>query len=96
MILEGTVINGVVVLDNGQSVPDGTWVSVAIKEQAESPCDEGVGTPKDQDSQAPARTDSESPTTLGQRLLKLAGIAEGLPSDMAEQHDHYIHGTPKR
>lgn len=29
-------------------------------------------------------------------LLKLAGKATGLPPDMAEQHDHYIHGTPRR
>ena len=34
--------------------------------------------------------------TLREVLLSLAGTAEGLPSDMAEQHDHYIHGTPKR
>ncbi len=33
---------------------------------------------------------------LGEALLKLAGTAVGLPADMAEQHDHYIHGTPKR
>jgi hypothetical protein len=29
-------------------------------------------------------------------LLKFAGKAEGLPADFAAQHDHYIHGTPKR
>ncbi len=29
-------------------------------------------------------------------LREHAGTAQGLPSDMAEQHDHYIHGTPKR
>jgi hypothetical protein len=33
---------------------------------------------------------------LSQALLGLAGSVEGLPSDFAEQHDHYIHGTPKR
>jgi hypothetical protein len=30
------------------------------------------------------------------KLLEVAGTVEGLPPDMAEQHDHYIHGTPKR
>ena len=35
-------------------------------------------------------------TTLGQRLTKFAGRAQGLPSDMAENHDHYLHGQPKR
>jgi hypothetical protein len=34
--------------------------------------------------------------TIGKRLMKFAGTATSLPSDMAEQHDHYIHGTPKR
>lgn len=31
-------------------------------------------------------------------LLKLAEEAAnlGLPADFSEQHDHYIHGTPKR
>lgn len=29
-------------------------------------------------------------------LLKYAGTANDLPADMAAQHDHYIHGTPKR
>jgi hypothetical protein len=33
--------------------------------------------------------------TLG-FLLKYAGCMPDLPSDFAEQHDHYIHGTPKR
>ena len=34
------------------------------------------------------------PTHLS--LLKLAGMAKDLPADFAAQHDHYIHGTPKR
>ncbi|MGD0094623.1 MAG: hypothetical protein ABSE73_32335 [Planctomycetota bacterium] len=29
-------------------------------------------------------------------LLKLAGTVKGLPVDMAENHDHYLYGTPKR
>ena len=29
-------------------------------------------------------------------LLEFAGTAEGLPPDLAEHHDHYLHGTPKR
>ena len=35
-------------------------------------------------------------TTLGKRLMKYSGRAEGLPSDMADNHDHYLHGQPKR
>ena len=43
----------------------------------------------------PAEPECESPPTL-LNLLKLAGTAKDLPEDFAAQHDHYIHGTPKR
>ena len=39
---------------------------------------------------------SSPSTTLGQRLMKFAGRAKGLPADMAENHDHYLHGQAKR
>lgn len=42
----------------------------------------------------PAPDEADQPTLIG--LLKFAGKAVGLPADFAEQHDHYIHGTPKR
>ncbi len=29
-------------------------------------------------------------------LMKIVGTAKDLPVDFADQHDHYIHGTPKR
>lgn len=35
-------------------------------------------------------------STLGQRLMKFAGAADGLPADLARNHDHYIHGTPRK
>jgi hypothetical protein len=34
--------------------------------------------------------------TIGEALLEFAGTAEGLPRDMARNHDHYIHGAPRR
>ena len=34
--------------------------------------------------------------TLGRSLMDLAGIAPNLPPDMAKNHDHYIHGRPKK
>lgn len=30
------------------------------------------------------------------KLLALAGIAQGLPEDLAQNHDYYLYGTPKR
>jgi hypothetical protein len=34
------------------------------------------------------------PTLKG--LLKYAGAIKDMPADFALQHDHYIHGTPKK
>jgi hypothetical protein len=33
---------------------------------------------------------------IGQRLKQFAGVVQGLPSDMARNHDHYLHGRPKK
>jgi hypothetical protein len=38
----------------------------------------------------------ENGQTLGQKLMKHAGKAVGLPPDLAENHDHYVYGTPKK
>jgi hypothetical protein len=32
----------------------------------------------------------------GEALLEVAGTVEGLPPDYAENHDHYLHGLPRR
>ena len=81
--LTGTVVNGMVVFDGGQTMPDGTKVRV-VAELAEP----STGT-----NEAVPPTKSKG-TLAG--LLKFAGKAEDLPADFAEQHDHYIHGTPRR
>ncbi|MBX9789986.1 MAG: hypothetical protein K2Y37_13795 [Pirellulales bacterium] len=43
---------------------------------------------------------AEPPTsggkTLAQQLAEVVGTVPELPSDMAENHDHYLHGAPKR
>jgi hypothetical protein len=38
----------------------------------------------------------ENGLTLGQKLLKHAGKAVGLPPDLAMNHDHYLYGTSKK
>jgi len=48
----------------------------------------------DEDGKASAQGDQEP--SLGQKLLKFAGKAEGLPADFARNHDHYLYGTPKK
>jgi len=37
-----------------------------------------------------------APLTLLDSLRPFAGSIDGLPPDLAENHDHYIHGTRKR
>ncbi len=39
---------------------------------------------------------ANQPKTLQEILLETAGCMTDLPADFAAQHDHYIHGTPKR
>jgi len=38
----------------------------------------------------------EDTPTLHERLEPVIGAAKGLPSDLAENHDHYLHGRPKK
>jgi hypothetical protein len=47
------------------------------------------------------RVESVLPTTppkrdLTEALLEWAGGGIGLPEDLAENHDHYLHGLPKK
>ena len=39
---------------------------------------------------------SENTPTLYEQLQPIVGTAKGLPPDLATQHDHYIHGQPKK
>jgi hypothetical protein len=34
--------------------------------------------------------------SLTERLASIVGKAQGLPEDAAENHDHYLYGSPKR
>ncbi len=37
-----------------------------------------------------------SDPTLWDKLRKYSGAVTGLPSDMARNHDHYLHGGPRK
>ena len=40
---------------------------------------------------------SESPApSIADRYAGMIGIVDGLPSDLSAEHDHYIHGVPRR
>ena len=44
----------------------------------------------------PVHSDEAEAPTLYEQLRDVVGIAKGLPSDLAENHDHYLHGRPKK
>lgn len=82
MTYYGTVQNGVVMLQNGASRPDGTCVTVIpVRDSAQHPV-------------------SGEQQTIWQKLADLGRQVESepcdLPSDLAANHDHYMHGLPKR
>ena len=83
MTYQGVVQNGAVVLHDGATLPEGTLVSVVPVTPA---------VPE-------AETGDDSPA-VWQKLAELGRWAEtqetDLPVDLAENHDHYLHGVPKR
>ena len=78
--LTGKVVNGVIILENGGTLPDGTIVRV--EPVAES---------------GPAESVQEI-SQLRDMLLSHAGVIDDpeLPTDLAENLDHYLYGAPKR
>jgi hypothetical protein len=82
MTYQGTVQNGLVVLQDGATLPDGTIVTV-------------VPVPR-----ASQETGGSDTRTIWQQLADLGRQVESepcdLPTDLAANHDHYLHGLPKR
>jgi hypothetical protein len=82
MTVQGVVQGGVVVVPGGLSLPEGTPVSIIALEhkQSSEPGDASI--------------------PIGKKLADLAKSLESLPcdlpSDLAANHDHYLHGLPKR
>ena len=74
MTCKGRVKNGVVVLEEGVSLPEDAEVNIEV-----------VG----QDKPGP-------PPSWAEVFKDVIGSVDDLPPDMARNHDHYIHGTPKR
>ena len=74
MELEGTVRNGVIVVDGSSPLVEGTKVRITIETPGE-----------------PSRN-----LTLRERLLRTRWNCRRPPAGYRANHDHYIHGTPKR
>jgi hypothetical protein len=82
MTYVGKIQNGVVVLPKGVSLPEGMQVIITPSEPS-----------------SPQEINAK-PSSFGERMEELARWAESqpcdLPEDLAANHDHYIHGLPKR
>jgi len=78
--LTGKVVRGVVVFENGETLPDGTVVKVEPLRDTEV---------------VEAFPDVRR---LRELLLSFDGVINDpeLPTDLAENLDHYLYGTPKR
>ncbi len=83
MTVEGHIENGQIVLNQEVPLLDG------MKVRVEFVAHEATGKPNhDKESQ-------ETPS-LYERMKPFVGAVKGLPTDFAMNHDHYLHGQPKR
>ncbi len=83
MTVEGHIENGQIVLNEHISLPEGARVRVElIAAEAMK-----VFTKE---------TAAEELPSLYERMKPFIGAAKGLPADYAINHDHYLHGQPKR
>lgn len=85
MVLEGHVKNGSIVLDPPAKLPEGARVRVHVMTSLEAAA-ERVRL---------ARLAPDTGPTLAERYASVMGTAVDLPSDLAERHDHYIHGSDR-
>lgn len=88
--LEGTVVNGRILLDSANALPDGTRVRVTIRKDVRQ-----IARKRGQKSTSkPPRTRAK--TICDPELLALGGTALGLPADLSLNLDHYLYGATKR
>ena len=82
MSYQGQVQNGVIVYRGEPPLPEGT--EVRIEPISETPLP------------TPPEPTPEDIKALWDGLMSFAGRAKGLPSDLAERHDHYRRERQKR
>lgn len=88
MLFRGYIKSGRVVVEDRIDLPDGTAVDV-------QPAG-GNGAPRRRKAKRGKPKSESKGATLYERLKDVIGKAKGLPRDFAAQHDHYIHGAPRR
>lgn len=85
MTLNGHVENGRIVLDEAATLTEGMKVRVEL-----------LATATEANNNPAETNDEESAPTLYERLKPLFGMIKDAPPDFARNHDHYIHGVPKK
>jgi hypothetical protein len=83
MTVEGHIENGQIVLNQEISLPEGMKVRVEF---------DSIEPPQESTKEA----SSEELPSLYDRMKPFIGAVKGLPDDYAINHDHYLHGQPKR
>lgn len=83
MVLQGHIENGRIVFDAPPDLPEGARVQLEVVSRTDSI----------KAVVAKFRDQPETSSTLTERLAPMIGTGRGLPADLAERHDHYIHGT---
>lgn len=83
MTLTGHVVGGQIVPDVPFVLPEGTKVRIEVESTTKEVA-------------AEAEDDDLGPTLAEQLREFLKYQTDELPPDAAENHDHYLYGTPKR
>jgi hypothetical protein len=83
--LEGHVKNGRIELDQPATLPEGAKVRIQVVTARQAIAER----------LAQARSRPDSGPTLAERYASVIGTAVDLPPDLAERHDHYIHGSDR-
>jgi hypothetical protein len=92
MVYRGHVKKGIVVLDNGVELVDGTEVTVQPVQRRST-----KHRPVKQKHPGKSKgTKPRRPPSVSSGLQRFAGAAKDLPPDAAVNLDHYLYGHPKR
>ncbi len=103
MLLEGSILDGAIVLDDRADLPDGTRVRI---EPVPAPLAPPAGPPGRkpiaslQALKEKLKRERENPSppgpTLAERMKDFIGHEVDLPADAASRVDHYlVHGLPR-
>ena len=85
MEFTGRVENGSIVLDPPAKLPEGARVRVQLLTSLQAAAERV----------ARARAEPDTAQTLAERMARSMGTGVDLPADLAERHDHYIHGSDR-